>query len=234
MDDVLLQVENGNIYTTSLLVAEKFKRRHWVVVRDIDNLISELEGVNTFVDTPMFIKSEHLNQQNGQSYPMYLINRDGFSLLVMGFNNTRDVLAWKLKYIEAFNAMEEKLHSYPPQLPDNRLEVAKIIAKTPVHSVAAIRELYPEYFAECPPSGVLERASALMDGMKKWIDTMGITLDWIESTPTTNIYLTYSEFCKDYHVSNMGKKTFFKAMSEEYGLVRAQRSDGFRYFVKVK
>ena len=37
---------------------------------------------------------------------MYLMNRDGFSLLVMGFTG-KDALAWKLQYIKAFNQMEK-------------------------------------------------------------------------------------------------------------------------------
>lgn len=36
------------------------------------------------------------------------MNRDGFSLLVMGFTGAK-ALEWKLKYIEAFNAMEREL-----------------------------------------------------------------------------------------------------------------------------
>ncbi len=39
---------------------------------------------------------------------MYLMNRDGFSLLVMGFTGAK-ALEWKLKYIEAFNAMERAI-----------------------------------------------------------------------------------------------------------------------------
>ena len=39
---------------------------------------------------------------------MYLMNRDGFSLLAMGFTG-KEAVEWKLKYIEAFNAMEQQL-----------------------------------------------------------------------------------------------------------------------------
>ena len=38
------------------------------------------------------------------------MNRDGFSLLSMGFTG-KEALEWKLKYINAFNQMEEKLKS---------------------------------------------------------------------------------------------------------------------------
>ena len=38
------------------------------------------------------------------------MDRDGFSLLVMGFTGKK-ALEWKLKYIDAFNQMEETLKS---------------------------------------------------------------------------------------------------------------------------
>lgn len=48
---------------------------------------------------------------------MYLMNRDGFSLLVMGFTGEK-ALQWKIKYIEAFNAMEKELARPTVSLPN--------------------------------------------------------------------------------------------------------------------
>lgn len=53
----------------------------------------------------MFWKSFYIEEQNGQRYPKYIMNRDGFSLLIMGFTG-KDALNWKLQYIKAFNQME--------------------------------------------------------------------------------------------------------------------------------
>lgn len=55
----------------------------------------------------MFFKSEYISAQN-KKLPEYLMNRDGFSLLVMGFTG-KAAFEWKLKYITAFNAMEKQL-----------------------------------------------------------------------------------------------------------------------------
>ncbi len=41
------------------------------------------------------------------------MNRDGFSILVMGFTGQK-ALEWKLKYIEAFNKMEKMLTTQAP------------------------------------------------------------------------------------------------------------------------
>ena len=52
----------------------------------------------------MFRKTTYKDNSN-RNRPMYLMNRDGFSLLVMGFTG-KEALEWKLKYIKAFNKME--------------------------------------------------------------------------------------------------------------------------------
>lgn len=43
MNENLIQVVNDNVFTTSLLVAEKFNKDHKNVLRIIDGLISEIE-----------------------------------------------------------------------------------------------------------------------------------------------------------------------------------------------
>lgn len=84
-------------------MAEKFGKRHDRVLRAIENL---LLGLPKIEETPkMFWKSFYIEEQNGQRYPKYIMNRDGFSLLVMGFTG-KDALEWKLQYIKAFNQME--------------------------------------------------------------------------------------------------------------------------------
>lgn len=44
----------------------------------------------------------------GKNYKMYLMNRDGFTLLAMSFTGAK-ALDWKIKYINAFNEMEKQL-----------------------------------------------------------------------------------------------------------------------------
>lgn len=112
MTDIILSTQNGEPVASSRQIAENFGKEHRNVMRDIENLMSE--GVLKNEQTPMFYKTEYTHEQNGQTYPMYLMNRDGFSLLVMGFTG-KAALEWKLKYIQAFNEMEKKLAT--PQMP---------------------------------------------------------------------------------------------------------------------
>lgn len=82
MTDIILSTQNGEPVASSLQIAESFEKRHDHVMRGIEDI---LRGLPKNGDTPMFYKTEYTHEQNGQTYPMYLMNRDGFSLLVMGF-----------------------------------------------------------------------------------------------------------------------------------------------------
>lgn len=107
-ENSLVEVSNNQTVVSSSRIAKHFGKEHYHVMRDIDKLVKDL-SVSKIGDTPkMFLKSTYIHAQNKQEYPMYLMNRDGFSLLVMGFTG-KEALAWKIKYINAFNKMEEKL-----------------------------------------------------------------------------------------------------------------------------
>lgn len=110
MSEIILQNKNGEILASSREVAEKFGKRHDKLTSEIKRMYSGLIGTPQNGGHPFFIESEYENEQNHQFYTEYLMNRDGFSLLVMGFTGKK-ALEWKLKYINAFNTMEEKLKS---------------------------------------------------------------------------------------------------------------------------
>ena len=102
MENLITKTEDGELVVSSRRVADDFKKRHSDVIEKIQQLIKAEKSVMS-----MFIESSY-KAGTGKNYKEYLLTRDGFSLLVMGFNG-REALEWKLKYIEAFNAMERKL-----------------------------------------------------------------------------------------------------------------------------
>ena len=111
MTDIILSTQNGEPVASTRQIAESFGKAHRHVLEAIESI---LEGMPKNGQTPMFYKTEYTHEQNGQTYPMYLMNRDGFTLLAMGFTG-KAALEWKLKYIQAFNEMEKKLST--PQMP---------------------------------------------------------------------------------------------------------------------
>ena len=106
MNEIQIKYENNQMLVTSIQIAKDFKKEHQHVLRDIRKLISN-GGVQNWTD--LFHETTYIHEQNKQEYPMYLINRDGFTLLTMGFTG-KEALEWKLKYINAFNEMERKLN----------------------------------------------------------------------------------------------------------------------------
>jgi Rha family phage regulatory protein len=98
-------LEGGVPTTTSLEVARFFGKDHAKVLRDIRLLIEQCEA--KFCGANFGLTSFVINMPHGgtREEPAYRLTRDGFTLLAMGFTGKR-ALAFKLAYIEAFNALE--------------------------------------------------------------------------------------------------------------------------------
>ena len=116
----LVEIRNNQVVVDSKSVAENFGKSHRHVNRDIENLIQK----DVSKIGHMFYETETPDSY-GRMQKSYYMNRDGFSLLVMGFTG-KEAIEWKLKYIEAFNEMEKKLKN-PLALPNfsNPAEAAR-------------------------------------------------------------------------------------------------------------
>lgn len=121
---------NGTVaLTNSLLVAKKFGKEHKHVLEAIRNLLKGCAENSALTDNQdisrMFeLVNYDVEVNNGtaavRTAPMFIMNRDGFTLLAMGFTGDK-ALRFKLDYIKAFNAMEETLknsHRIPQTLPE--------------------------------------------------------------------------------------------------------------------
>lgn len=104
----LVEVQNNQIVVSSLQIAEHFGKEHRNVLADIRREIGYAKNLADPSEAKMFCETKYIHEQNGQEYPMFLINRDGFMLLAMGFNGKK-ASEWKRKYIRAFNEMEEQI-----------------------------------------------------------------------------------------------------------------------------
>lgn len=104
MENLITKIEDGKLVVSSRRVAKDFEKRHADVIKAIEDKMK----VNEILRSPKyFIESTYTDKSNRQSKE-YLLTRDGFSFLVMGFTGAK-ADEWKVKYIEAFNTMERKL-----------------------------------------------------------------------------------------------------------------------------
>ncbi|MCD7130523.1 Rha family transcriptional regulator [Limosilactobacillus agrestis] len=133
--DILFNViiKNRSAVVNSCDVAKVFHKRHKNILRDIDRLrtdwsnftrlksepsktlnpnlspvdLETLTNVSKLKFDDCFIPSTYITK-DGRTVRSFDMNRDGFTLLTMGFNG-RDALAFKLAYINRFNSMEQEL-----------------------------------------------------------------------------------------------------------------------------
>ena len=121
----LVELQNGVATTTSLQVADVFEKNHRDVLETIKNLTAENSAVKN-----MFKETTYVNSR-GREYPMYQMDKDGFTLLVMGYTGQK-ATEFKLRYIQAFNEMEQALKNQSSQLrlPKNNAEMVQVIQAT--------------------------------------------------------------------------------------------------------
>lgn len=133
-----VSIHNGRPAVTSLDVSKFFEKRHGNVVRDIAQIVSNSPEKFSRLN---FELASYLDEQ-AKNRPMYIIHRDGFMLLVMGYTGKK-ALALKLAYIEAFNRMEAELAKRNrPTLPAApRFDEAAML-----ELAAEIREAQQQYY----------------------------------------------------------------------------------------
>ncbi|EOS40546.1 rha family phage regulatory protein [Lachnospiraceae bacterium M18-1] len=89
---------------SSLDVAETFEKEHKNVLADVRNIQSEVSSAEF---SALFYEGEY-KASNGKKNPMYYMNRDGFTILAMGYTGEK-AMRFKLAYISQFNQMESML-----------------------------------------------------------------------------------------------------------------------------
>ncbi len=102
----LVAIENNEVVTSSIKVAEVFGKQHKDVLKAVKSLdISEEFRERNFALSKIVYQNGNIKKQ----LPMYYITRDGFMFLVMGFTG-KTAARWKEAYIKAFNEMEKMLN----------------------------------------------------------------------------------------------------------------------------
>ena len=98
----LVNVHEGKVVVSTVDIAKHFNKIHYNILRDIRNLecSEEFAALNFEVFS--------YQDANNKTQPCYLLTKDGFAFLVMGFTGKK-ASEWKEKYIKAYNQMENHL-----------------------------------------------------------------------------------------------------------------------------
>lgn len=119
MNDLVIMHDQKAV-TTSLKIAEVFDKQHKHVLDSIENLVAQNSATKSFFAADSY-------ENRGKQYPMYYMNRDGFTLLAMGFTGSK-AMEFKLAYIQAFNQMEQEVRLGVPQTLPEALRLAADLA----------------------------------------------------------------------------------------------------------
>lgn len=150
MTDLVFKGRNDQVLTNSLLVAEKFGKRHADVIRSIDNILNTEDELLNAKMRLAFVSTTY-EDSTGKSNPAYIMNQKGFSILVMGWNGIK-ALKFKNEFYDAFEAMERSLKEI----------------KTPQTYAEALRRLADEVEAKEQIQYQLEQKTEQLDESKEW------------------------------------------------------------------
>ncbi|EHJ48798.1 phage regulatory protein, Rha family [Solidesulfovibrio carbinoliphilus subsp. oakridgensis] len=153
---------DGAPVVTSLKVGQHFRKKHLHVLEAIRRLMASLPSE---FNESNFRSVEYLDAK-GERRPAYHLSRDGFTLLVMGFTGKK-ALAWKVRYIQAFNAMEKKLQDLnSPPRPELGTTAGEKERPRPELGTTPEEKGRPRFQFEAPMSMDLEK----MEGIRGWLD----------------------------------------------------------------
>ena len=127
--NTLVTLVNEQPVTSSLQVAEVFEKEHKNVIKDIRGLSEEITkaqilALDTNVVKPTFIEDTYQTEGNFKKYPMFYMNKDAWTMLVMGYTGKK-AIKFKLEYIAQFNKMEKQMQV---SLPQNYTEALRQLA----------------------------------------------------------------------------------------------------------
>ena len=192
----------GQPVVSSREVANNFGKKHKHVLESIENIKAENSAV-----TKMFIESSY-KAGTGKNYKEYLLTRDGFSLLVMGFTGAK-ALEWKLKYIEAFNKMEQYIKQQVPQLTEEDQAILSIVNSTSKAETALAIKNYKE-MVEKPLIETIEKQSDAINELKPHAEYAERVL---EDKKTT---LTPTQIAKDFGMAGQGLNALLHDLGVQY------------------
>jgi len=226
-------IRDQRVVVSSRDVARVFEKDHHKVLRDIREL-----GCSREFRLSNFGQSSYINEQ-GREMPEYLMTRDGFTLLAMGYTGPK-AMKFKEAYIFEFNRMEQALKDQvmdeaellarlaanmaefqKRQKAINGIHSARLVAlEERVTAQSRVRDEAVEYLRRLP------EPSAVPPAKSTRILTYQRTLSWARKkglSPQEAFNYLYREFAARYHVD---LKTRAKNRKMDSVLKYAER-DGF-------
>ena len=216
-----VQLIDGHPRVSSLSISEHFEKPHDAVLKSVRKIVSEcpaeFDAVNFY--------AVNYTDAKGESRPMYQLSRDGFTLVAMGFTGKK-ALAWKVKYIEAFNAMEQVIldnqlaPSLTPSSTADRVPLNNLVQiwvdSAPISKRQAWEMIHAHFNVTSVRDFTVEELSIVMDFVQARIDALPKALPVDEAASTDYDVLLYK--------MEIEAKRYREAMGEIFKTAHADAS----------
>lgn len=133
----LVFIQNGQVFTDSLTVAQKFNKTHDNVMRDIKVQLAKLcEAGEQEWGVINFEETQYQHPQNQQWYPKYDLTEDAFAIIAMSYT-TPEAMKMKVRFLGEFKRMRQQLQNIVPTLTPNEAialslkQTAEMMTKLP-------------------------------------------------------------------------------------------------------
>lgn len=163
----LVELKSNKVVTTSIKVAQYFKKSHQEIIREIENIdCSETFKLNNFFK--FFDKTNNL---------YFTMTKDGFTFLVMGYKGKK-AYRFKEEYIKAFNRMERLLYDKNTILYKEIRNYEKSIQKKEMDKIKNnINNITPQMYMKA--NTIANKAISLKYGYNKMIKKSEMTSDML-------------------------------------------------------
>lgn len=186
----LVFVENNEVVTDSLTVADVFGKEHDKVMRDISVQLAKLEEAGEMkFSTANFVGSTYISR--GKTYGKYNLTEEAFTIIAMSYT-TAEAMKFKVKFIQEFKRMRNELA--------NR--------NLPSYSIEDPIERAKKWILEQTEKKMLEQRLAETEPKATYYDEI------LKSINTVNI----SQIAKDYGLSGQALNTILHDEGVQYKL----------------
>jgi Rha family phage regulatory protein len=232
----LVFIQNDQVLTDSLTVAEMFGKEHKNVKRDIENTINNIDILKTSEEARELgidfssLKFERCEYKaaNSQIYTKFLLNFDAFMLVTMGYTTQRAMLV-KVRYINEFNRMKEALQKQQAIQPKTTAEMLLMYAQQMVEHEKRVKEIEEKVTVVQHRLDNIDRIDTIGDlrqrlnkMIQRYAHQNGIPFNhaWKDFVQAFNTaYRTNLELRRQNHINKTGKDISRPQFLEEMGLL---------------
>ena len=178
-----LTTNQNGIFTDTRAIAKIFGKEHKNVIRDI-KLIEDFEEIIS----QLKIEPSNYKDSRGKIQPMYKLDRDMFSELVMGFTG-KEATKWKREYIKAFNLMEKTIIDQQQLLLELKIKAKDKVIEQLSNIVKDYKKITRNDIIYISANGLADRESFTAKGFRKFMRELQL----VKQTPKLTYYWTVTK-----------------------------------------